>query len=233
MTQKPDSNISSNKPLAGEAVAVENDALVATRVRYDWYRDGFRTALALLLLLGFTLALSLGLNIYLYSYQPPPKFLVQTADHQLVGVVPLDEPSFSDARITQWATEAVLAGNNWSFANYREALQNACNEYFTPKGCEEYRDAWIKIGNLDSIKEKRLTVRAVVVKPPIILNKVISGQTQRFTWKLQMEIVISYLGGKQSTQNQIIDLVVVRRPLTEYEKGVGIEKYVARAGKGT
>ncbi|MBL8260047.1 MAG: DotI/IcmL/TraM family protein [Candidatus Competibacteraceae bacterium] len=222
---------SSDEALSGVAVAVENDALVATRVRYEWYRDGFRILLALLLFLGFSQTVSLGLIVYLYTYQPSPKFLVQTADHQLVGVVPLDQPSFSDLRITQWATDAVLAANNWNFADYRETLQKACNEYFTAKGCEEYRDALIKIGNLDAVKEKRLTVRAVVVKPPIITNKVIGEQTQRLTWRLQMEIVVSYLGTQQSTQNQIIELVVVRRPLTEYEKGVGIEKYIAKTGK--
>lgn len=207
------------------------DARTAAGLRYEWYRDGFRLLLALLLLGGVTLALSLGLNVYLFTYQPPPRYFVQTADHQLVGVVPLNEPSFSDEHITQWATEAIVAANNWNFANYRESLQAACNRYFTPAGCQEYRDALIRIGNLESVKAKRLTVRAVVVKPPVILNKVLQGQTQRFTWHLQMEVLISYLSSaEQTTQNLIVTVVVIRRPLTEYEQGVGIEKYIAAVG---
>jgi hypothetical protein len=190
--------------------------------------------LGLLLLLSGVLATSLGLNVYLFAVQPPPRYFVQTADHPLVGVVPLNEPSFSDERITQWATEAVLQANNWNFADYREALQAACNRYFTPAGCQEYRDALIRIGNLESVKTKRLTVRAVVVKPPLILNKVLQDQTQRFTWQMQMEVLISYLSSaEQTAQSLIVTVVVVRRPLAEYEQGVGIEKYVASVGGGS
>jgi intracellular multiplication protein IcmL len=209
------------------------DLLAASGVRYEWYRDGFRLLLGLLLLVSFTLAVSMGLNIFLFTHQPAPKFLIQTADHQLVGVTPLDEPSFGDDYITQWVVEAILAANNWSFANYREALQKACNQYFTPNGCQEYRDALIRIGNLESVKTKRLNVRAVVVKPPLIVNKVVSGQTQRFIWNMQMEVMVSYLSSaEQTSQNVIVNLVVVRRPLSEYEKGIGIEKYVAAVGGG-
>jgi hypothetical protein len=210
------------------------DALAAAGLRFEWYRDGFRLLLGLLLIGALVLTLSLGLNVYLFAFQPPPRYFVQTADHQLVGVTPLDEPSFSDERITQWATEAIVAANNWNFADYREALQRACNRYFTPAGCQEYRDALIRIGNLDSVKAKRLTVRAVVVKPPIILNKVIQGQTQRFTWRLQMEVLIGYLSSaEQTAQPLIVTVVVVRRALTETEQGVGIEKYVASVGGGS
>jgi hypothetical protein len=210
------------------------DALAAAGLRFEWYRDGFRLLLGLLLIGALVLTLSLGLNVYLFAFQPPPRYFVQTANHQLVGVTPLDEPSFSDERITQWATEAIVAANNWNFADYREALQRACNRYFTPAGCQEYRDALIRIGNLDSVKAKRLTVRAVVVKPPIILNKVIQGQTQRFTWRLQMEVLIGYLSSaEQTAQPLIVTVVVVRRALTETEQGVGIEKYVASVGGGS
>ena len=207
------------------------DALAAAGLRFEWYRDGFRLLLGLLLIGALILALSLGLNVYLFALQPPPRYFVQTADHRLVGVVPLDEPSFSDERVTQWATEAIVAANNWNFADYREALQAACNRYFTPAGCQEYRDALIRIGNLESVKAKRLTVRAVVVKPPIILNKVLQGQTQRFAWHLQMEVLLSYLSSaEQTAQPLVVTVVVVRRALTETEQGVGIEKYVASAG---
>jgi hypothetical protein len=207
------------------------DALAAAGLRFEWYRDGFRLLLGLLLIGALVLALSLGLNVYLFALQPPPRYFVQTADHRLVGVVPLDEPSFSDERVTQWATEAIVAANNWNFADYREALQAACNRYFTPAGCQEYRDALIRIGNLESVKAKRLTVRAVVVKPPIILNKVLQGQTQRFAWHLQMEVLLSYLSSaEQTAQPLVVTVVVVRRALTETEQGVGIEKYVASAG---
>lgn len=207
------------------------DALAAAGLRFEWYRDGFRLLLGLLLIGALILALSLGLNVYLFALQPPPRYFVQTADHRLVGVVPLDEPSFSDERVTQWATEAIVAANNWNFADYREALQAACNRYFTPAGCQEYRDALIRIGNLESVKAKRLTVRAVVVKPPIILNKVLQGQTRRFTWHLQMEVLLSYLSSaEQTAQPLVVTVVVVRRALTETEQGVGIEKYVASAG---
>ena len=207
------------------------DALAAAGLRFEWYRDGFRLLLGLLLIGALVLALSLGLNVYLFALQPPPRYFVQTADHRLVGVVPLNEPSFSDERVTQWATEAIVAANNWNFADYREALQAACNRYFTPAGCQEYRDALIRIGNLESVKAKRLTVRAVVVKPPIILNKVLRGQTQRFAWHLQMEVLLSYLSSaEQTAQPLVVTVVVVRRALTETEQGVGIEKYVASAG---
>ncbi len=210
------------------------DALAAAGLRFEWYRDGFRLLLGLLLIGALVLTLSLGLNVYLFALRPPPRYFVQTADHRLVGVTPLDEPSFSDERITQWATEAIVAANNWNFADYREALQAACNRYFTPAGCQEYRDALIRIGNLESVKAKRLTVRAVVVKPPIILNKVLQGQTRRFTWHLQMEVQISYLSStEQTAQSLVVNAVVVRRTTTETEQGIGIEKYVASAGGGT
>lgn len=233
---RPDSITSPAEPRAAAAPDPDDalDALAAAGLRFEWYRDGFRLLLVLLLLGSAILALSLGLNVFLFVYQPAPRYFVQTADHRLVGVVPLHEPSFSDERITQWATEAVIRANNWNFADYREALQAACNRYFTPAGCQEYRDALIRIGNLESVKAKRLTVRAVVVKPPVIVNKVLQGQTQRFAWHLQMEVLISYLSSaEQTAQPLIVTVVVVRRALTETEQGIGIEKYVASVGGGS
>ena len=88
-------------PDATTAAPDETDLLVAAGIRFEWYRDGFRVLLGLLLIGALLLAVSLGLNVFLLAYQPPPRYFVQTADHQLVGVVPLDEPSFSDERVTQ------------------------------------------------------------------------------------------------------------------------------------
>lgn len=214
------------------SVAGQADFLTATNLRYEWYRDGFRLTLGLLVLLGLLLAVSMALNVFLFSYRPAPRYFIQTANGDLVGVEPLNQPSFSDERVSEWATKALLAANNWNFANYREELQEACNGYFTPSGCQEYRDALIRIGNLESVKTKRLTVKAVVTKPPIFLNKVLQGQTQRFTWHLQTELVVSYLGSsEQTTQSLLVDLVVVRRPVTETEQGLGIERYIASVGR--
>jgi len=214
------------------SVASRADFLTATNIRYEWYRDGFRLTLGLLVLLGVLLAVSMALNVFLFAYRPPPRYFVQTPDNQLIGVQPLNEPSYSNERVIQWATDAILAANNWNFANFREVLPGAYNRYFTPAGRHEYHDALIRIGNLESVKTKRLTVKAVVVKPPIILNKVLQGQTQRFSWRLQTEIMVSYLGSsEQTTQNLVIDLLVVRRPVTETDQGLGIEKYIASAGR--
>lgn len=227
---KRDSITSSAEFLAADR---DLDALAAAGLRFEWYRDGFRLLLALLLIGALLLTVSLGLNVFLLAHRPPPKYWVQTADGRLIGAEPLDRPSFSDERVTQWATEAVVAANNWNFADYRESLQRACNRYFTPAGCQEYRDALIRIGNLESVKAKRLTVRAVVVKPPVITSKLVQGQTERFVWHLQMEVRASYLSStEQTVQPLIVSVVVVRRATDETEQGIAIEKYVASAGGG-
>lgn len=205
--------------------------LEAARIRYDWYRDRFRTAAAALLI-SLTLNVALtGAVAFLYGRVPAPVYFATTQDGQLIRLTPLDQPNLSDAQILQWAVEAVNAANDYNFANYRSSLQTACNTLFTRRGCQSYKEALEQTGNLEAVKQRRLVVTAQVIQAPVLLEYGLRGGV--YYWQVQLvALVTSQSSEAKSSQRQVIDLTIVRAPTLEAEHGVQIASYIAQfAGK--
>lgn len=211
----------------GHGPAIIPATALAERIRFHWYRDGFRVLLRLL-------AGSLVLNLFLgyaawhfYHYQAPPKYFATTRDGRLFPLTPLDQPFLSHADVLQWAVGAFVDANDYTFQNYRQALQAACNEHFTRDGCASYRDALKRTGNLEAIKERRLIVNGQVTEAPIVREH--GTRNGRYYWKVQLiGIVTTESTAQRATQRQAVDLLIERAPTLTHQRGVAITSYIAR-----
>jgi intracellular multiplication protein IcmL len=203
-----------------------HDALETVKLRNNFYRDSYRKIVLILFIQFFViLGLSIAL-ILLASRNPQPKYFAATDSGRIIPLVPLDQPNLSAKAVLQWASEAVVSVNSYNFVNFRERFQ-INQTYFTNAGWRGFMKALTASKNLDAVREKKLVVSAVLRGAPIITNRyVIDG---RYTWQIQMPILVTYQGGNERiNQNMLISLKVQRISTLDNIYGIGISEFVAQ-----
>ena len=192
--------------------------------------DGQRKlTLALFLTVSVVALLSLFL-LYMVTHPPEPKYFATSVNGRITPLVPFDEPNQSDSAILQWANQAAISSFSYNFVNYTDELQ-AASTYFTPDGWQQFVQALNDSGNLDQVKNKKLIVSAVATRAPIILQKgILNG---RFSWRIQMPILVTYQSASEFTQqNIVVTMLVTRISTLESPRGIGISQFVVGLASG-
>lgn len=200
------------------------DALTVVGMRNQFYRDGQRKMVLILLisiLANFILA---ALLLYLMTHPPLPKYFATSINGRITPLFPLDEPNQSDSAVLQWANQAAIAAFTYNFVNYRSELQ-ASSAFFTPEGWDQFLSALQSSNNLDAVKAKKLIVSAVATRAPVILQKgMLNG---RFSWRVQMPILITYQSASEFTQtNNYVTMLITRVSTLNSPRGIGIAQFV-------
>lgn len=161
-------------------------------------------------------------------------FLLITIGHgaiasQIEPSASLKEPNISTISLLVWANEAIVTTYTYNFVSYKKDLQNA-SQYFTVDGWKKYMSALENSGDLKNVRDKKLVVSAVATGTPVVLEqKVIEG---KYTWKIQMPILVTYQNNLGSTnKNLVVALQVVKTPSHIGMRGLGISEFVAVADK--
>ena len=141
---------------------------------------------------------------------------------------PLSEPMLSPGELLQWAHRAAISAYTYNFVNYRDAMQQLQNQ-FTPAGWRYYEDALKVSRNLEMIIAKKLVVSAVATGTPVILDQaVIDG---RYSWKVQIPLLVSYQSPNEQTQKPVIVMMIVSRvPTVDMPKGIAIVSFIVSEG---
>jgi len=217
------------KPKETKAFKPE-DALAAITLRNDFYKDGHRkTALTLLgsILVNFILMCMLG---YIVLNPPSPKYFATSINGRITPLIPMVEPNQSDSAVLQWANQAAVAAFTYNFVNYRTELQSASG-FFTADGWNQFLGALQRSNNLDAVKAKKLVVSAVATKAPVILQKGVLND--RYSWRVQMPILITYQSASEFTQqNTIVTMLITRVPTLNSPRGIGISQFVTGVSGG-
>jgi intracellular multiplication protein IcmL len=137
----------------------------------------------------------------------------------------LDQPNLSTASLLQWANTAAVAAFTFNFVNYRQELQ-AASEFFTPEGWNAYLQSLQDSDNLVAVIQKKLVVSAVATGAPIInQSSVVSG---RYTWQVQMPLLVTYQSLSQITQQSLmVNMVITRISTLDSPRGIGIAQFIA------
>lgn len=206
------------------------DALTAVTLRNNFYRDGQLKLMVVLLLsviCNFILASTL---VYIFTHPPAPKYFATSINGRITPLYPLNEPNQSDSAILQWTNQAAVAAFSYNFVNYRTELQ-ASSGFFTADGWDQFLSALQSSNNLDAVKAKKLIVSAVATKAPVILQKgILNG---RYSWRIQMPILVTYQSASEFTQqSNVVTVLVTRVSTLNSPRGIGISQFVVGPAEG-
>jgi len=206
------------------------DALTAVALRNNFYRDGQRKMILVLLVSMVANFLLASILIYIITHPPAPKYFATSINGRITPLFPLDEPNQSDSMVLQWANTAAIAAYSYNFVNYRTELQ-ASSGFFTADGWDQFLSALQESNNLDAVKAKKLIVSAVATRAPIILQKgILNG---RFSWRVQMPILVTYQSASEFTQqNNIVTMLITRVSTLNSPRGIGISQFVVGPASG-
>lgn len=211
---------------ADEAAATHIGASSYARERYEFLLR------VLFVLLGL-LAVSIAGNIFMGLQETSYRYFATDARGSVIELQPLERPVQSIEEVNVWAAKAVTAAFTLDFANYRQRLTEI-RPYFTDAGWKGYQTAIDGQGILQSITQNKIVVTAVPSQSPVVTaTGVVDGV---YGWKIEIPIIVTYetataggsAGRGRSSNNMIIQITVVRRPVTENPQGLGIAQMVAR-----
>lgn len=205
-----------------------DDAVELVRLRNNFYRDNYRRLVVSLLAVLLIVSMLVGTVLYQIMNRPEPRYFATTVDGRIMPLYPLSDPMLSPGDLLQWAHGAAVSAYTYNFVNYRDAMQKLQNQ-FTQDGWRYYEDALKVSRNLEMVIAKKLVVSAVATGTPVILDQaVING---RYSWKVQIPLLISYQSPNEQTQKPVIVMMIISRvPTVDMPKGIAIVSFIASEG---
>jgi intracellular multiplication protein IcmL len=202
------------------------DALEVVKHKQNFYRDSYRLTVMILLVAVIAIAILAAVLMYEVSHRPAPKYFATTNTGKLIPLIPLSEPNLSDSAILDWVSKAVTSVYTYDFVNYRKTFQGN-SVFFTKDGWHEFLDKLSASRNLETVQAKKLAVSAVPAGAPIISNQsVVNG---RYTWRVQIPIVVTYQSlSEQFNQQLLVNVMVVRLSTLSSKYGIGVEQFVVQ-----
>jgi len=200
---------------------------LAALSKNKFYRHTYPQILRLLILMVF---LNLGVTVFLsYGVFFPKRtayFAVMPKDREQ-RIIALDYPVVPRGEVIRWVSQAVISIYNYGFNNWKPRLERSAH-YFTPGGYDQFRQALIQSGILNTIIEQKLQVTAVVTGEPVIVAEGILGG--RYSWKVNMPVLLTYLtSGATSQRRIVVTILVARTPVVNSPRGYAIEQFLESA----
>ena len=193
--------------------------------RNNFYRDSYRkllNVLVLLLWVGIVLAIALGVMVYAPQQ---PKYYASTTTGNVTPLFPLSEPVVTDNFILKWSSLVALGVFNLNFNQVDTQLDKQKTK-FTADGWNALTGALKSSGFLTSVEQNKLISSAVVDGAPVIVTRaIISG---RFSWVIQLPVLISFSSASQNAQEKmILTITVMRVPVLGAPQGIQVTNFSA------
>ncbi|WCB48154.1 DotI/IcmL/TraM family protein (plasmid) [Nitratidesulfovibrio vulgaris] len=166
------------------------------------------------------------LGLFIIALQDPAvRYFAVTPDLRLQPLIPLTEPTITDAGIRSWAAEVATATLSLGFVRYRDQLSSV-REHYTSESFGQLVQSLESSGNLQFIIDKRLNASAIPLSPPVIVNSGILQGT--YTWQIEIPVRIAYESshGNVSMQNNTVVMRVIRVPSTKHPRGIAITQFI-------
>lgn len=169
------------------------------------------------------ICISFSAFVYTTSMKKEPKYFTKNQNGEYYEMLSLDQPSFEDSWVSQFAVDALVRTFNFSFADYKMRLNDAYSKYYTRMGRTSIQQRLDSKLILKSVIQNELFFSMAITEAPIIQNRgVIDGQ---FIWEVHAKGVLTYRNSKGSPSSQKIKIVcwVVRVDNSEFPSGMAIE----------
>lgn len=174
-----------------------------------FYRDHYRSAMKILVLLIVICAvLSVILAWMTYDRKQPAYYAALTTG-EVIPMHALSEPVLTSSYIVEWSALVARRIYNLSFDQYQQQLNTEASKFTA--------DGWAKMMNamqglISQLKGSRLVISSVVSGPPVIIARMIING--RYTWRVQMKMLVTYTSASMQTQREMIVTMNVQRVST-------------------
>lgn len=179
--------------------------------------------------LNFVLTALLGLSVILncglgWVSTHPDREYFATDNGRLFPLIPLSRPYQKSADVIQFGKETLTRGFTLDFLNWRQQLEDL-RPYFTREGFAQFIDNLERMGILDAIKQRRMSMSASVGTAVLVADGVKDGV---YHWDLEMPIEIRLEGQTQRlpAQHFTAHVHVVRIPTLDSVRGIGTASVV-------
>lgn len=186
-----------------------------------------RVSMVLAVALAFALAALAG-DLWLRRTAVVP--IAATPDGRLIPLTPLDEPVMSDAALKNWAVSAVTEAFTLGHHDWRLRL-SSIREHFTDSGYQSFLKGLDDSLFLERLRKNLQVASAAARGAPVITDtRVIDG---RVGWSIEFPIVVTFAAGRRRIAQELVAQVLIMRvPLSDRVRGIGIEQLIATKGKG-
>jgi len=196
---------------------------VLSQRRNNFYRNQFRRMARFLMLLIALSGMLSAVLFFLVWGSKPAKYYASTTTGDVIALSPLSAPVVTQKYILQWAELVVRSAYTLNFDAYEAQLEKT-EPYFTSEGWDAFNQALKDSKFLDDVIAKKLYLSAVVNGPSVIVNRYI--QHGRFTWDVQMPVLISYNSANMTRKRQIyVSMTVSRVPELEDARGIAVTNF--------
>ena len=213
-----------------ESTAIQNnknplsEGLTLVLMRNAFYRDNYRRAVFSLTIVFFINVLLTGAIVYRYLNPLQPQYFAANAQNQLIKWHPLTDPVVDNNYVLQWTSNAVQQSFSLDFVHWRQQLMQAANN-FTPSGWHFFLQAFKQSGDLDTLVNLNMVSNAVVTGSPVILYQNVLGD--RYVWKIQMPILITYVSDKKTIHQALkVTVIVERVPVQNNPNQIAINEFL-------
>lgn len=186
-------------------------------------------------LVGLSLSLNIVMAIllavfgvhasYVWLNPPKPQFFFVDGKTPPRPAVALDSPIVDDDELLQWTVKAVLAAYNVNYHDYPEQL-NTAGRRFSVAGWNTFADAFMKSGNLETMKRGRMLCYAQVTRAALINQTSVAAG--HLAYEIQFPVVQTCQNTQQeSTSTMMMVATVLRTDSQDHPDGLVVDRLVA------
>lgn len=189
----------------------------------DFYRKNYyRTMKWLSLFVVICAALAVILAWMVYD-QKQPLYYAAVTTGEVVPMHALSEPVVTNDFIVEWSALTARLIYNLRFDTYQQQLTQI-QDRFTPEGWNAMMVAMK--GMISQLTGSRLVISSVLSGPPVILSRLIIHG--RYTWRVQMKLLVTYTSASEARQREIIVTMNVQRvPTLSAAQGIQITNFTS------
>ncbi len=208
---------------------MSSETFETSTMRGNRYRDNYRRCIKTLLFLS-TLAVFLSVWIfYLTFFRVQPQYFASSAQGDLFAIQSLSEPVISRDYLLEWASVTVRTAYSLNFSSLQADLHNL-SPTFTKSGWNLFMEQLKASKLLQTVKNKKLIVSAVVTGPPVILEAgVLAGH---YRWKVQLPLLLTYTSANQQIKRHlIVTMKIIRVPVLRAAQGIRVDSFIVKSAQ--
>lgn len=187
-----------------------------------------RSNMIVLALAGVT-SISVLVSTFMFLNQPAPSYFATDSEGRITPLIPVSEPMLTDNQVTNFAVDAVTRSMTFTFNSWRDDFSEAREFFQKPDGWDEFVQAVEASQVIEYVTNRRMNATAVA-NGAVILSEGLDAQG-RYTWIIQIPLVITYESSTERSRDPILaEVSVSRLPTWETSRGVGVTRITMRPG---
>lgn len=192
--------------------------------RFNFYRDGYRSAASVIFVLTGFLSLSMATNVYQWTQRQDvirEYFATDTAG-VVTKLYPLSQPYINESQVKNWLVKAIGDIYSMSVRDYDKVLSERMPQYVIPETAQLLRARILQSSRLNElITESGIVSVHVAGLIETVRAGVVSG---RYQWTFKLPIQLDYQSTKGiRSELRVLTVNIIRVDTRTFPAGVAIK----------